>query len=304
MTENVIRFLTVIIKKCITWIIIPGVFFFLFIYFFQPERFLMEHITTILMDRAGIQLDYTDVRFVFPGKINVRDIRLKQTNVTIKDPDNIDRILSERMYFSGDRIAFSIAFGLLLRGKSALRFSGIAYDGTFSGLIQTEISRTPKPLAIKIIWSDINMSRLSEDYPDLAVSTGTCHGKADLTVDFSQRFIYRGPVQISVENTRFQVPDRFPEHVSMPVFDNVEASFTMNHSEIQIHRIVFTSYDTIIRVLGTIHQKMPLSGSDLDLQIRVHLISDTQPYNEDMYLPLTLKGPISNPKAYFLGREM
>lgn len=264
----------------------------------------MDHITSILMDRAGIHLGYSDVRFVFPGKISVHDIRLKQTNVSLKDLDKKEIVLPERTYFTGDCISFSIAFGSLLRGRSALRFSGTAYDGTFSGVIRTAISRKPEPLEVTIHWRGISLPGLSDDYPGLAISTGISSGRADLTVDFSQRFMYQGPVHILIENTRIRIPDTFPEHARMPVFDNVEADFTMNHSEIQAHNIMFASSDTIIRVSGTIDQRFPLSGSELDLQIRIHLISDMQPFHEDMYLPVTLKGPVSNPKVYFLGKEM
>ena len=293
--------ITAIFKKIFITIIILIANFYFFALIFRPEKRLIEHISVLLKDRAGILLDYSDVKLIFPGKIIIVDPLLKQDGKQVLATESIK---GERVIFNGERLSVSIAFRTLFLGKAGLNLKSNAYGGAINGVIKTALSTRPQPLELIVNWDDIDLSYLLEDYPDFLISSGNFQGKAELIADFNQDFIYKGPVHITIDKTHFNLPDKFKNYLEILEFNTIKADFVMNHSEIQVQKIELVQSDTMVQILGTINQRMPVSDSVVDFQVRLYMLDEKQSFNTDVYIPLTLKGKINHPDVYFLGQKL
>ncbi|MGB3976510.1 MAG: type II secretion system protein GspN [bacterium] len=292
------------IKKLFVRVFIIVAGYYILALIFHPEKRLMERVSTHLHEQAGILLDYSDVKLGFPHRIIIYNPSLKQIQSN-HEQTSIDESKShDKIFFSGERLSVSIAFKAFFHGKAGLNFKSKAYGGAIDGTIQTSLSRSSQRLEFRVDWSDIDLSLLLKDHPNLMISTGTCLGKAELIADFNQYFIYKGPVHISIENTRLNLPDNFKDYLEFLEFNTINGEFVMNHSEIQVQKIELLRSDTVIQIAGTVDQRIPLSDSVLDLQIKLYMLSKTQPFDKDMYIPLRLKGTIDNPDVYFLGQKL
>ncbi|MBN1880176.1 type II secretion system protein GspN [bacterium] len=298
--KRVIRYIS---RKIISWIVLPIIFFYLLMWIFNPAEYLVRHLTGQIEERTGIAIKYSDVQMNLMGSITLKQLTVQQTPDTTmgqSPQDTSDR----KTFLSADYLSIRIAPTRLFEGISSLQFSGKAYDGTFSGSLESPIRKENAVLNVNLQWDAINLSLLSVDYRSLYLKTGISSGTARLKSDFSRTFSYEGPIDLIVEKTYLDFPQNMVSGFDIPEFNSLSARCTLNYDQIQFDDVRLNSPDTILRILGRIQQKIPADYSKLDLDVRIHLISDTQPFSEDMYIPVTVRGTANDPEILFLGRDV
>ncbi len=192
----------------------------------------------------------------------------------------------------------------MLARRSRLLIDGKAYGGTFNATLEAPLQTNNTNMDIMAEWSSIDLSLLAVDYPGLQIQTGICQGEADLKADLTRTFGLSGPVKMVIGETQLKLPATVGSKVDLPQFTKITADFSFHHEEVLLDDIRFFAPDTIVRIDGVVRQKVPAENTWLDLNLRLHLISETQPFKEDMYFPITVKGPIDNPKVLFLGKDL
>jgi type II secretion system protein N len=301
MFQTILRYAA---RKIVFWGLIPFLVIYVLIRIFQPEAYLMEHMSNELDNQFGIQLSYNDVSLGFPGRLTLKQPSVSQNRSQTVNIDDQTLVFKQRIYFSGDSLTLGVGFLPLLERKARLYFRGDAYGGKFDGYWDTRIQSKPAPLSVHGTWNNLDLALLSQDHPGLQINTGLTSGKADVTADLSKQFGYKGQINLKIENSQFNPPKSFSGDFDLPAFNSASADIILNYSEIILEDVQLHSPDTVVRLSGTVHQTMPVTNSLMDIEIRLHFISATQPFDEDMYIPFNVKGLFSDPQVFFLGRAL
>lgn len=298
------RFFRVLIKCTFRWIILPLVFFYLLIWLVQPDRYLVDRIVGEVRSKTGVDIGYSDVKMGPTGRITIENLSVRKDTQQEEHAQASGAETEPRSWFSCETMTIRLNLKGLLQRKNSLRFSGKAYNGFFSGSVEAPMRRVNTGMDIDLEWDSVNMANLADDHPNLKVQTGLCSGKADLHADLTRTFSFSGPVDLSIRDTKLAAPGSFKTEFDLPDFNSITAKLTLHYADIHLDEVKLISTDTIARIMGWIHQKLPAEDTVLDLEVRLHLISENQPFNEEMYIPLTISGSAADPEVSFLGRNI
>ncbi|MBN1295324.1 type II secretion system protein GspN [bacterium] len=286
------------------WIILPVILFYAVVWIFKPHERLMNRLKDDLHRQAGIELMYERVRISFLGAIRLDGLVVSQTRELRIRVEDEPVALKPRRYAAFDSLTLQIAMKPLFEGKAAIKMTGSAYGGQFTGVLSAPIQTEPAPFTIDGAWDQIDLSLLAGDHPGLQVQSGHCSGSTVLQVDQARVYPYQGPVEFSIDEAGIAAPETFSDEMDIPVINRITGRFDMNEQEIRIHEVWGYGPDTTFQVSGSVHQRIPVRNSWLDLTVKMYLTGDGQPVKVDEYLPITITGPAKDPQIEFLGRNL
>jgi len=285
------------------WIILPLMLFYAAIAVFHPEDRLLAHLQSELKQQAGIVLSYENATISPWGSIVLENLSVSQLpgdNVTI---NNQTVTLTARRYVTADQLVIRLAWKPFLDGKAGLVFNGHAYGGSFEGILMARIQKETAPFEIRGAWRDVDLSRVACDYPSLLINRGICRGSADLLMDQTRTFQYKGPLELFIDNARYRPETHYEGDLDIPEIHRIRAEIEMNYKEIRIHDVWGFGPDTSIQVTGMIYQRLPVRNTWLELDIKLYMTGEDT-LKKDEYFPLKIVGPARDPDVTFLGRSL
>lgn len=264
----------------------------------------MDQFADALDRQLGIALTYEDITISPTFSLIVHGIVLEQSRAQTVMVEGETINLEPERYFTGERLAMRLAWKPFLDGKAGLVFKGRAYGGTYEGLLAARIQKEVAPFEVRGTWTAVDLAQLAADHPDLQVTMGRCSGTANLLVDQTKQFKYKGPVEIIIDGAQYQPDARYAGDYDLPVFERATADIEMNYEEIRLRDVRCYAPDTSIRLTGMIYQKIPVRNTWLEMDIKLYLTGDPDARANEGYIPLKIKGPVKDPDVLFLGRNL
>ncbi|MBN1552341.1 hypothetical protein JW979_12785 [bacterium] len=293
-----------VIRWTIIWVLLPLVLFYGVIAIWHPEQTYLDKLFNRIENDTGIRITCKEITVTTTFGLMLKNLTVDQVREMTYQVKNQNITVNPRRLFTADSLELSVSWRSLVRAKAGLYYRIACYGGVINGRVETVPFSKTAPMKLAPEWRDISLEKMRQDITDLPLDRGVSYGKADLVFDPENPEDLNGSATITVDNFAFRLPEKIEGALAVDDIEKITGNLVFEGRKYILKEVWARSLNGSIRLTGLVYRESDPNKSRLDIEVRVYPHKPGEEPKENEYLPLIMKGTVSNPQLEFMGMPL